>query len=104
MEAKDELESDHHVPAKPVRETKHILKFTTLMTCSTKMKGQTTEIQVLVRDKQREMKERAQAPGVLQAESNRSRLRAQETSESDAPLGVVKHFRGAFQVFGERKD
>ena len=60
--------------------------------------------EVLVRDKQREMKERAQAPGVLQAESNRSRLRAQETSESDVPLGVVKHFRGAFQVFGERKD
>ena len=50
------------------------------------------------------MKERAQAPGVLQAESNRSRLRAQETSELDALLGVVKLFRGAFQVFGEWKD
>ena len=68
------------------------------------MKGQTTEIQVLVWDQQGEMKERAQAPGVLQAESNRSRLRAQETSELDALLGVVKLFRGAFQVFGEWKD
>lgn len=85
------------------REKAHLEIHNTLKTCFTKMKGQTTEIQVLVPDKQ-EMREGAQAPGVPQAESNRSRLRAQETSKSDAPLGVVKHFRGAFQVFGERKD
>lgn len=51
-------------------------------------------------------------PGVLQAKSNRFRPaggwgpregQRQQTSESDVPLGVVEHFGGDFQFFGEQR-
>lgn len=61
------------------REKAHLEIHNTLKTCFTKMKGQTTEIQVLVPDKQ-EMREGAQAQVCHRLRANRSRLRAQETS------------------------